>query len=317
MKSKIVLFFLFFFILVDEAQSQSNAFDTTLSLNLKQILTKLDSLDSKLDSLDFRFGKFKNLKDCDKLKSENKKFADQLKENKELLAITQDSLNKSKSEFTKRKESYDDLINKSMRDSTINAKRISDLNKEVDSLKDQKSNKDQQLNGIKNTVQNNINNSKKIDSEYLKTIQILLKDDKSSVILISKIDEFIKNQKSMDAVDSMMRKYDFKDFTKVNSILNSIKIDQTFKGQAKLNYELNEDFNNLKKTIENFFTKSQNAFANYKKDELYVYYFIHVIIDEKKDSPLTFKLCSRYPCINYYIDEMVKAEDIKNYKLPF
>jgi hypothetical protein len=70
MKSKIVLFFLFFFILVDEAQSQSKSIDTTE--NLKQILTKLVSLDSKLDSLDSKFAKFKNSKDCDKLKSENK-----------------------------------------------------------------------------------------------------------------------------------------------------------------------------------------------------------------------------------------------------
>lgn len=314
MKSKIVLFFLFFFILVDEAQCQSNAFDT-ISLNLKQILTKLDSLDSKLDSLDFRFGKFKNLKDCDKLKSENKKFADQLKENKELLANTQDSLNKSKSEFKKRKESYDDLINKSMRDSTINAKRISDLNKEVDSLKVHKSNKDQQLNGIKNTVQFNINNSKKIDSEYLKTIKILFKDDKSSDTLILKIDAFIKNQKSMDAVDSMMRKYDFKDFTNVNSLLNSIKIDQTFKGQAKLCDDLKRDSKYLALQLEGFLAKSKSFKSKYTvEDDKYVFYFIRYIQDSKNNSPELKEVFEKYPCMNYYVDMMSN----RSYdKLPF
>ena len=313
MKSKIVLFFLFFFILVDEAQSQSNSIDTTLSLNL-QILTKLVSLDSKLDSLDSKFAKFKNLKDCDKLKSENKKFADQLKENKELLAITQDSLNKSKSEFTKRKESYDDLINKSMRDSTINAKRISDLNKEVDSLKVHKSNKDQQLNGIKNTVQKNINNSKKIDSEYLKTIKILFKDDKSSDTLILKIDAFIKNQKSMDAVDSMMRKYDFKDFTNVNSLLNSIKIDQTFKGQAKLCDALKSDSKYLALKLEGFLAKSKSFNSKYTDDVKYVYYFIRDIEESKNTSDVTKELFDKYPCMNYYVDMMSN----RSYdKLPF
>ena len=314
MKSKIVLFFLFFFILVDEAQSQSNAFDTTLSLNLKQILTKLDSLDSKLDSLDFRFGKFKNLKDCDKLKSENKKFADQLKENKELLAITQDSLNKSKSEFKKLQVSHNDLIKKSKSDSTNNAIKISELESLTKDLKDQKSNKDQQLNGIKNTVQNNINNSKKIDSEYLKTIKILFKDDKSSDTLILKIDAFIKNQKSMDAVDSMMRKYDFKDFTNVNSLLNSIKIDQTFKGQAKLCDALKSDSKYLALKLEGFLAKSKSFNSKYTDDVKYVYYFIRDIEESKNTSDVTKELFDKYPCMNYYVDMMSN----RSYdKLPF
>jgi len=307
MKSKIVLFFLFFFILVDEAQSQSKSIDTTISLDLKQILTKLDSLDSK-------FGKFKNSKDCDKIKLEYKNLAKEFKKNKDLLTATQDSLKTSKSEFTKLKVSYDDLKNKSKNDSTDNAKRISDLNKEVDSLKGQKSNKDKQLKDIKSTVQFNINNSKKIDSEYLRTIKILFKDDKSSDSLINNIDAFIKNQKSMDEVDSMMRKYDFKDFKNVNSILNSIKIDQTFKGQAKLCDDLKSDSKSLASKLEIFLDKSNSCKKIYTDDVKYVFYFIREIQDSKNTSDVTKELFEKYPCMNYYVDKMSE----RSYdKLPF
>ena len=105
-----------------------------------------------------------------------------------------------------------------------------------------------------------------------------------------------------------------KDFTNVNSLLNSIKIDQTFKGQAKLCDALKSDSKYLALKLEGFLAKSKSFNSKYTDDVKYVYYFIRDIEESKNTSDVTKELFDKYPCMNYYVDMMSN----RSYdKLPF
>ena len=309
MKSIIVLLFVFFIININKGISQVNSSDSS---KLNDLLIKMDGLNAKFDEVlnakDNEKQKLKHEKQLEEKTKEISKLAKKLDEItlKSKTEHTSDSLNKIEISSLKSLRQANEISisnlqikNKELEDSKISAEKY-------------KESKEKQLEEIKRKLIATIENSKKIDANYVSTIKMLLVNETDSKDLLNQLTEFIDNQKKMIEIDSIMRIKTFADFKIIKEKIELIKINPSFKGQVLYQSNIKMNLDNMITLIEKY--KKWHEELNVEKDDLKFTFKFQDKVIKDRNIPSINDLFINYPCLNYCIDRIL--ENRKTYTLP-
>jgi hypothetical protein len=309
MKSIIVLLFVFFIININKGISQVNSSDSS----------KLNDLLIKMDGLNAKFDKVLNAKDNEKQKLKyEKQLEEKTKEISKLAKKIDEITLKSKTEHTSDSLNKIEISSlKSLRQANeISISNLQIKNKELEdskiSAENYKESKEKQLEEIKRKLKATIENSKKIDANYVITIKMLLFNETDSKDLLNQLTEFMDNQKKMIEIDSIMRLKTFADFKITREKIDLLKINQNFKGQVLYHSNIKMNLDNMITLIDKY--KKWHEELNIEKDDLKFTFKFQDKVIKDRNIPSINDLFINYPCINYCIDRIL--ENRKTYTLP-
>ncbi len=309
MKSIIVLLFVFFIININKGISQVNSSDSS----------KLNDLLIKMDGLNAKFDKVLNAKDNEKQKLKyEKQLEEKTKEISKLAKKIDEITLKSKTEHTSDSLNKIEISSlKSLRQANeISISNLQIKNKELEdskiSAEKYKESKEKQLEEIKRKLKATIENSKKIDANYVSTIKMLLVNETDSKDLLNQLTEFMDNQKKMIEIDSIMRLKTFADFKIIKEKIELIKINPSFKVQVLYQSNIKMNLDNMITLIEKY--KKWHEELNVEKDDLKFTFKFQDKVIKDRNIPSINDLFINYPCLNYCIDRIL--ENRKTYTLP-
>jgi hypothetical protein len=272
-----------------------------------------------MDGLNAKFDKVLNAKDNEKQKLKyEKQLEEKTKEISKLAKKIDEITLKSKTEHTSDSLNKIEISSlKSLRQANeISISNLQIKNKELEdskiSAENYKESKEKQLEEIKRKLKATIENSKKIDANYVITIKMLLFNETDSKDLLNQLTEFMDNQKKMIEIDSIMRLKTFADFKITREKIDLLKINQNFKGQVLYHSNIKMNLDNMITLIDKY--KKWHEELNIEKDDLKFTFKFQDKVIKDRNIPSINDLFINYPCINYCIDRIL--ENRKTYTLP-
>ena len=192
---------------------------------------------------------------------------------------------------------------------------IAELNKEIaqykqnnDKLNQYQLSNEQHIKYVKDKLIRNLKDREELDTSYLNSMSVFLKNDTSSTQLIKDINTYLLNQNSLESIKKTMKLPEFKDFKKTKEAFEKITIPTIFEGQIKSKRNESNDLDRIINII--------NSFADFQKNNIKTPYekYRNYLLDKQVELfNLYQEIYTNYPCILFQFN---KLQGDKSHVLP-